>query len=629
MIEIRSAAAAALALAIIGVAQPAHAQIANVEIQWEVKNRFRLFAEEKDFLAAEERYKNRKTILEAEQAAGGKDGEGWARHVGRLCFNPVNGLVRDDCERDGRPDRYINPREHQVYVKALAQDGAECFWTFVADGARTQLQKPCSDRVEQAFRYRKPNRAEVEVRKGGAVVARGNAVISVNDVLIVGMGDSVASGEGNPTRKVQLQEKSGFCYFRVNSNDMFYLPARAAPGLRTICPPPGSGGPDEPPLPDQTPIFEKAEAKWLHAPCHRSMYSYQFRAALVRAVEDKHGAVTFVPLACSGATIEEGVLASQPARERPLIGKVRPDRIVESQISALRGLVAPNGKVARLPDVILLTIGANDIGFSGLVANVIVQPDTGERQFLDLADVIVTPDDARVELRDTLPPSFTRLRRALAPFVRNDFKRIVFTTYANPALASADSVCPSGRRGLDSHPAFTVDGAALADTSRFVEKEFIPRLRRVVLCEGNACPPSRAMTYVDAHRPAFTGRGFCANGPGDPAFDRACFLDGSSFRTDLVEAQKDPLVCGLSASAFLPYAPRERWIRTPNDGYFAAMTHPLSTPLKPPSLHDSLWGVSAALYGGAIHPTAEGHAAMADAVLPMLRPVTPAPRRFR
>ena len=33
-------------------------------------------------------------------------------------------------------------------------------------------------------------------------------------------------------------------------------------------------------------------------------------------------------------------------------------------------------------------------------------------------------------------------------------------------------------------------------------------------------------------------------------------------------------------------------------------------------LHDAIWGIFAAVYGGAIHPTAEGHAAMADAALP-------------
>ncbi len=51
------------------------------------------------------------------------------------------------------------------------------------------------------------------------------------------------------------------------------------------------------------------------------------------------------------------------------------------------------------------------------------------------------------------------------------------------------------------------------------------------------------------------------------------------------------------------------------------MTYPEGLPalLQPRDLHDALWGIFAAVYGGAVHPTAEGHAAMADAALPAAR----------
>jgi hypothetical protein len=38
--------------------------------------------------------------------------------------------------------------------------------------------------------------------------------------------------------------------------------------------------------------------------------------------------------------------------------------------------------------------------------------------------------------------------------------------------------------------------------------------------------------------------------------------------------------------------------------------------MQPADIHDATWGILSAVYGGAIHPTAEGHAAMADAALP-------------
>ncbi|MCL2430607.1 MAG: hypothetical protein FWD12_15375, partial [Alphaproteobacteria bacterium] len=55
--------------------------------------------------------------------------------------------------------------------------------------------------------------------------------------------------------------------------------------------------------------------------------------------------------------------------------------------------------------------------------------------------------------------------------------------------------------------------------------------------------------------------------------------------------------------------------------YFTAQTYPqgLSGLLQPANIHDATWGIASAVYGGAIHPTAEGHAAMADAALPALR----------
>ena len=43
--------------------------------------------------------------------------------------------------------------------------------------------------------------------------------------------------------------------------------------------------------------------------------------------------------------------------------------------------------------------------------------------------------------------------------------------------------------------------------------------------------------------------------------------------------------------------------------------------MQPADIHDALWGATSAVQGGAIHPTAEGHAAMADAALPAMRAV--------
>ena len=53
------------------------------------------------------------------------------------------------------------------------------------------------------------------------------------------------------------------------------------------------------------------------------------------------------------------------------------------------------------------------------------------------------------------------------------------------------------------------------------------------------------------------------------------------------------------------------------------MTYPEGLPLtqQPTDIHDATWGVVSAVYGGAVHPSAEGHAAMADAAVPAVAAV--------
>ena len=139
-----------------------------------------------------------------------------------------------------------------------------------------------------------------------------------------------------------------------------------------------------------------------------------------------------------------------------------------------------------------------------------------------------------------------------------------------------------------------------------------------------ANPATDRFTFVDAHQQAFAGRGVCARSEQDPEFDRACFIaDGKSFAASPVEGATEPLTCGQPVAEFRAYAPRARWIRTANDSYFVAMTYPEGLPLtqQPSDIHDATWGVISAVYGGAVHPTAEGHAAMADAALAASRAV--------
>ena len=69
-----------------------------------------------------------------------------------------------------------------------------------------------------------------------------------------------------------------------------------------------------------------------------------------------------------------------------------------------------------------------------------------------------------------------------------------------------------------------------------------------------------------------------------------------------------------SPAAALPYAARWRLIHNPNDAFLTANTHREGI-----SPFDILQPAYAALYSGAFHPTAEGHAVVADHVMRHVR----------
>jgi hypothetical protein len=268
-------------------------------------------------------------------------------------------------------------------------------------------------------------------------------------------------------------------------------------------------------------------------------------------------------------------------------------------------------------DLIFLTIGANDIDFSGLVADVIIDA-RAERVLFQRGGLISNVETAQGALDGRLTAAFAKLRAALKPLVDGRLERVVYVSYGNPALSAGGGACQGGRDGFDVHPAFGVDGERMRRVAQFVESRFFPRLKALATCsDGVLCDPAREkMSFADDHQAAFAEHGFCARAVSDPIFDNQCFSPaGESFAAGPIEGATDPLGCRLRPGDFRAYASRARWIRTANDSYFAAMTFPegVSATLQPSNLHDATWGVLSAVYGGAIHPTAEGHAAMADA----------------
>ena len=588
---------------------------APMQISWEVRNRFRLFREERDFQLQTDSMRSG-SVLESEQALElQSDGRGWARNtVNRLCID-LAGRVSEPCTRDNVKESYLTPIDHPITVRLTGQVpvGAICAWSFDdGSGAPQQSTLDCAEPLNLRVRYGSPTNATVDVSSGSEAPQRLTTPIEVRDLFIAGLGDSIASGEGNPDRAIGLADE-GFCFksYLGTSSTQYYRPSRAGYKGGRACE-----------APDSLQVWQRQSALWFNAACHRSLYSYQTRTALALAVRYPHIAVTYLPLACTGATIADGLFGAQRARECPPSKSTAPcSGSINAQLSELREAVtaAKRRQPDRRLDLVLLSIGANDVNFSGLVADVIIDAPT-ERDLFRSIGLIGSVDSSRTELARDLPQGFSKLRGALRQLV-GDMSRVVYVSYANPALAGG-APCPGGRAGFDIHPSFNADPQRLANVTGFVENEFLPQLKALALCKsGVLCrdPAGDRMTFVDAHQAQFANHGFCARAETDPEFDRACFsAKGDSFNTDIVAGSNQPMVCDRSPGEYRAYLPRARWIRDANDSYFAAMTYPQGLPsaMQPTDIHDATWGILSAVYGGAVHPTAEGHAAMADAAVP-------------
>src|ERR1700743_2302981 len=178
----------------------AAAQDAPMQISWEVRNRFRLFREERDFQLQVDSDRAG-SILDSEDALElQSDGRGWARNtVNRLCID-LAGRIMEPCTRDNVKESYLSPLDHPVTVRLTGQIpvGAICAWSFdVGDGPPQQSTLDCAEDVNLRVAYGRTTGVTVDVGSGSEAAQRLTTTIEVRDVLVAGLGDRVCSGSGH------------------------------------------------------------------------------------------------------------------------------------------------------------------------------------------------------------------------------------------------------------------------------------------------------------------------------------------------------------------------------------------------------------------------------------------------
>ncbi len=502
---------AVFAGALIAASAGAFAQT-SPEIVWRVSNPFRLFTDAADAEMHRATYEaltdeeKRAPVLAAERALAERHTDGWAATMFRnICWNVEKNRYTCPEIKD-----YANPASHKIQARVADvpdAQGVDCTWLTTPLGGRQRgaaITVPCDTPVALEVPY--PAGARVSVEVGGRQIAETTA--RIKDLLIVGFGDSFGSGEGNPDVPVRFsRERTADYGLRAKDQPLDNLPARIG---------------------DWSVIGDKAfireNAQWTDQACHRSLYSHQLRAALQLAVEDPQRAVTYVGLACSGSETTFGLFlrykgnewvpnppdASQiSAAAQAQCGTVEaksydlPEAYhMNEKVPELKGglvLRKCDADKARKIDLILLSIGGNDIGFSRLVANAVLADQSSLRSLGGWFGQVHGFKQAQA-LLDVLDDRYKSLNRAFHNILHvpwNESDRIILTAYPPMAvMEDGKAVCPDGQAGMTVLPDFMLSEAKAREGETAAA-----RMQQIMKASAKA----HGWTFAEAHRAAFQG----------------------------------------------------------------------------------------------------------------------------
>jgi lysophospholipase L1-like esterase len=257
---------------------------------------------------------------------------------------------------------------------------------------------------------------------------------TLDDKLVVSIGDSVASGEGNP-------------------------------------------GPHQ---------------SWASSRCHRSTVAGVEQAARVLGAaasttpaagrDQPLPSVTFVNLACSGATIAHGLLGDYRGIDPPK-GASSP---LAPQVDQLRTLF-------RKPDAVLVSIGANDVHFGDVVRLCALKPACPQQRSRALLGTDATADDAVGTALAGLGDQYDALAAELKPLVPHD--HVLLTEYFDPTRDRTGATCSS-----------IIGGSVSRAELEWAETSVLAPLND----EGAAATQRNGWGRVGGISSAFRNHGYCA-----------------------------------------------------------------------------------------------------------------------
>ena len=619
---------------------------------------------------------------------------GWASALrSEFGTSPATGTCWDPSEKShkgclsdigqlpgGKNNDYIMPKRHMVELKVLEKTASgwqplegECEYNlgtmprlgigFLPDPLsrapeRQKLSKTdCSKPVYLRTEYKTTYPVNVSVAGSPPELL---VDISVKDLLVVGIGDSFASGEGNPEVPALLDETRGVSPYIPASDAIENDPVRGVvvPTRRKT----GDGR-----------IAANTAARWLDDQCHRSIYSAQARAAIALAFEgERHHAITFASFACSGAEITDGVFWPQDHRECTKNADVAGPRLYQPQLSSVAealsgkgtvyrrfsmsldkndrfskdvigagyvkvrkengtcpswpnglGLFNPpqlkTGKFERKIDLLLLSVGGNDIGFGPLVSKAVINSTltNSKVDFLAARAILAYHAAARaIKLKTAsdriklLDQRFVLLETALRKDLQIvDPKRVILSAY--PRLSQKrNGFCGKGNHGMNISTLFsTVEEPGAEKVTARNADEIVSALNDKISDISVRYGWRVAATHVDR----FIGHSFCDTDKQATGFKAK--LEALDLPHKAERETMNSWKPFNPTNEFYPYESRARWVRTFNDAYLLSNYFKgFATDQVPVGYDVGLYQAQRAL-GGPMHPTAEGHSHMADALL--------------